>query len=254
MKSIGAETLFLSVLMLLTALPDNLNGENENQTTIGTSTSSGILKTNTGAPNIIPTNTTSKTVNDSTPAPVPTLSSIRPSDNQTKNGTEATTKGRNTTAQYRPANTPSTVLTTGNPTTLNLTHATSNSTEIKPTDGKIEDNFTADLKDVVNLPDVSSNIMPTDHKGATEGGEVPSLSKSKKGIYIGVGCVLAAVVLVVLIFLYKMCQKKPPAAENREVKVSAQTKESVKLLSVKTATPYSDSKRMSPNQMESIEC
>ncbi|KAM4807731.1 endomucin [Rhinophrynus dorsalis] len=77
-----------------------------------------------------------------------------------------------------------------------------------------------------------------------------------KGFLIPVSCVVVVIGIVVIVFLYKMCQRKPPAAESTGPKVSAQNKESVKLLSVKTATPDSDMKRTTPaHHMEFIaEC
>ncbi|KAM3937181.1 endomucin [Leptodactylus fuscus] len=263
MKSIGADPLCLSVLILLSALP-NIYGEDGNQITTVQSTSSGFLSTSVSVSSTIPTHTATKTENGSTPTPPPAIPTNRPSDvtqmnetsfldptsNQTKNKTEATTKVSNTTDQYRSAIPSSTQLTNANYTTINSTHATVSNNEIKPTDGTIEVNTTVSQDNILKSPEVSSDKIPTKHKDE----EKTEPSKSKKGIIIGVGCVLASVVFVALIFLYKMCQNKPQATENNEVKVSAQTKESVKLLSVKTATPYSDSKRMSANQMESIEC
>lgn len=261
MKSIGADTLFLSVLILLTAL-SNVRGEDGNQNTTLPTTSSGVLNTTTGLPTTIPAIITTKTGNGSTATPPPALSTAQSSDlpdNQATNGTEA--KVSNITDQYHPANTSSTVSLNVNLTTPSSTHATSNYVEITPADGKIEVNSTDGQNNVLKSPEESPDKIQTEHKGTRkdngkdqEGEVQPLPAKSKKGIIIGVGCVVAAVVFVVLIFLYKMCQKKPPAAGNNEIKVSAQTKESVKLLSVKTATPYSDSKRMSSNHMESIEC
>ncbi|XP_072261726.1 endomucin isoform X1 [Pyxicephalus adspersus] len=89
-----------------------------------------------------------------------------------------------------------------------------------------------------------------DSSGATE----KRAATSTKGIKIGAGCVAAVIAVIVLVVIYKICQRKPPTAENPEVKASAETKENVKLLSVKTDTPNSDMKRTSSNQMESIEC
>ncbi|XP_075705880.1 endomucin [Rhinoderma darwinii] len=233
MKTIGADTLFISVLILLTALSNYVNGEEGDKTITAQSTASGVLNTSTVVPTTMLPSISTKTGNGLTPTSTPTLPPIRPSDptdNQTKSGTEATSKVSNTTDQYHSANASSTVFTNGDLTRLSTTHATSNYSKIKST-GTWKGNV-KDEKDKAQ----------------------PIALKSKTGIIIGVGCILAVVVLVVLIFLYKMCQKKPPAAENAEIKVSAQTKESVKLLSVKTATPYSDSKSISSNQMESIEC
>ncbi|XP_044158360.1 endomucin isoform X2 [Bufo gargarizans] len=242
-------------------LSNNAGGEDGNQTT--TPQSTGVLNI-TGVPSTIPTKIVTKTETVSTPASIPAVRTTRssdPTDNQTKNGTEATLKVSNTTDQYHPANASSTVLTKVILTTPSWTHATSNYTEIKPEDGKIEGNSTANQSNVPEIPENSSDKMPTENTGIRQnygkdgGGEAPATpSKTKKGIIIGVGCILAAVVFVVLIFLYKMCQKKPPASENSEIKVSTQTKENVKLLSVKTATPYSDSNRISSDQMEFIEC
>ncbi|CAN2388943.1 hypothetical protein PRIEUP_LOCUS16889 [Pristimantis euphronides] len=270
MKSIGADTLFLSVLILLTALPSNSNGEEETPTEPATLTVfqqqhflflcvSGVLKPTTSVHTSLPTSNTTKAEHVWTSAPPPAIPSIRTSDNQTKNGTEATTKVINTTDHSRPANASSSVLSNVRLTVISTTHATPSYTDMKPTEGKKEDNSTASQEHILTTPEVSSD--KTGHRGhkfsisCTESKKIPAPSHLfLAGIIIGVGCVLAAVVFVVLIFLYKMCQKKPPADEHREVKVSSQTKESVKLLSVKSATPYSDSKRMSPSQLESIEC
>ncbi|XP_053317526.1 endomucin isoform X1 [Spea bombifrons] len=70
--------------------------------------------------------------------------------------------------------------------------------------------------------------------------ESPTLNR--KGLLIGVGCVVAVIIFVVLIFLYKICQKKPQEPENTGAKVATQNKESVKLLSVKTSAADSDLK------------
>lgn len=263
MKSIRADTHFLSVLILLTALSD-VSGADGNQTTSLPTTSSGVLNTITGLPTTKPAHTTTKTENGSAATPPPMLPTTRPSDLTdiiAKNRTEVTTKASNTTDQYHPAITSSTVLPNVNLTTPSKTHATSHYVELSPTDERIDVNSTDGQNNVLESKEESSDKIKTKHtgtrkeNGTDEEGEVkPLAAKSKNGIIIGVGCVVAAVVFVVLIFLYKMCQKKPPAAGNSEIKVSAQTKESVKLLSVKTATPYSDSKRMSSNHMESIEC
>ncbi|XP_069599737.1 endomucin isoform X4 [Ranitomeya imitator] len=230
MKTIGANTLFLSGLILLTALLNNVNGEDENQTTTIQTTSLGhrALAPTSVVPARVPMNITLKTENGSSPTPSPDFHMTSTSDlrdNWTKNETEVTIKAN------------------------------------KTTDEKMDNNSTAGQDHNFQSPDVSSDNLPTERKGTKqddgndlEGDAPPAPSNSKKGIIIGIGCVLAAVVFVVLIFLFKMCQKKTPAAENSEIKVSAQTKENVKLLSVKTATPYSDSKRMTSNQMESIEC
>ncbi|XP_069832898.1 endomucin-like isoform X1 [Dendropsophus ebraccatus] len=284
MKSIGAD--MLSVLILLTALPNNVIGEGESQATTAQSLPTGPLKTSTDSPGTTLAHTT-KTANRPTPTipnqhttrpsanrPTPTIpnqhttrasdvtetkltTTPNPADNQTKNESEAITKVVTTTDQghHENVSTPAMI----NVTAITLTHSAPNNTEIIPTDGNMDITSIAGHKNVIETADVSSEKIPTEHKGdgkdkgESEGQQSPS--KSKKGIIIGVGCVLGAVVFVVLIFLYKMCQKKPPAAETSEIKVnrSPQTKESVKLLSVKTATPYSDSKRIS-NQMESIEC
>ncbi|XP_069832899.1 uncharacterized protein [Dendropsophus ebraccatus] len=267
MKSIGAD--MLSVLILLTALPNNVIGEGESQATTAQSLPTGPLKTSTDSPGTTLAHTT-KTANRPTPT-IPNQHTTRasdvtetkltttpnPADNQTKNESEAITKVVTTTDQghHENVSTPAMI----NVTAITLTHSAPNNTEIIPTDGNMDITSIAGHKNVIETADVSSEKIPTEHKGdgkdkgESEGQQSPS--KSKKGIIIGVGCVLGAVVFVVLIFLYKMCQKKPPAAETSEIKVnrSPQTKESVKLLSVKTATPYSDSKRIS-NQMESIEC
>ncbi|XP_077332749.1 endomucin [Lithobates pipiens] len=91
-----------------------------------------------------------------------------------------------------------------------------------------------------------------DHGGSNSSDGTEKMSaKSNKGIKIGAGCVAAVIAVIVLVVIYKICQKKPPAAENAEEKACAETKENVKLLSVKTETP-TDMKRT--NQMESIEC
>ncbi|XP_069599738.1 endomucin isoform X5 [Ranitomeya imitator] len=208
MKTIGANTLFLSGLILLTG--------------------HRALAPTSVVPARVPMNITLKTENGSSPTPSPDFHMTSTSDlrdNWTKNETEVTIKAN------------------------------------KTTDEKMDNNSTAGQDHNFQSPDVSSDNLPTERKGTKqddgndlEGDAPPAPSNSKKGIIIGIGCVLAAVVFVVLIFLFKMCQKKTPAAENSEIKVSAQTKENVKLLSVKTATPYSDSKRMTSNQMESIEC
>ncbi|XP_077134006.1 endomucin isoform X2 [Ranitomeya variabilis] len=242
MKTIGADTLFLSGLILLTALLNNVNGEDENQTTAIQTTSSGhgVLAPTSVVPAAVPINITLKTENGSSPTPSPdfhTTSTSDLRDNRTKNETEVTIKANNTTDEYHPANS-RTLLTNGNLTTISWTTTISSHVNIKPSDEKMDNNSTAGQDHNFQSPDVSSDNLPTE----------------RKGIIIGIGCVLAAVVFVVLIFLFKMCQKKTPAAENSEIKVSTQTKENVKLLSVKTATPYSDSKRMTSNQMESIEC
>ncbi|XP_056422568.1 uncharacterized protein LOC130362316 isoform X2 [Hyla sarda] len=256
MKSIGADTLFLSVLILVTALSKNVSRAVNISTTTVKPTSSE---------------------NGSTPTSPPALSTTRPSDvtkinlaitpdpadNQTKNATEAITKVSTTTDQNLQANASNSVITNVNLTTVSSNYSTPNYVEVQPTDGNIKVNSSADQDNLLKFPEVSSDAMPTERKdilkdeGKDKGHEEqPTTSKSKNGIIIGVGGILAAVVLVVLLFLYKMCQKKPPAVEYSEEKVnrSSQTKESVKLLSVKTATPFSDSKRMSSNQMESIEC
>ncbi|XP_077133995.1 endomucin isoform X1 [Ranitomeya variabilis] len=265
MKTIGADTLFLSGLILLTALLNNVNGEDENQTTAIQTTSSGhgVLAPTSVVPAAVPINITLKTENGSSPTPSPdfhTTSTSDLRDNRTKNETEVTIKANNTTDEYHPANS-RTLLTNGNLTTISWTTTISSHVNIKPSDEKMDNNSTAGQDHNFQSPDVSSDNLPTERKGTKqddgndlEGDAPPAPSNSKKGIIIGIGCVLAAVVFVVLIFLFKMCQKKTPAAENSEIKVSTQTKENVKLLSVKTATPYSDSKRMTSNQMESIEC
>ncbi|KAM4049033.1 endomucin isoform 2-T2 [Anomaloglossus baeobatrachus] len=226
MKTIGADTLLLSVLILLIALLNNVNGTDEKQTSTKQTTSTGpsVLITTiavpASVPTILPTNTTSKTENGSTPTPptdLPTTSTSDPRDNQTKNGTEATTKTSNTTDQYQVQNSSSTLLTNDNLTTISWTTTISNHIDIKPSDGKIDINSTAGQDQIHQNPKESSDNIPTEHKGPKqddgkdqEGDPPPTPSKSKKGIIIGVGCVLAAVVFVVLIFLYKMCQKKPP--------------------------------------------
>ncbi|XP_040185950.1 endomucin isoform X1 [Rana temporaria] len=93
-----------------------------------------------------------------------------------------------------------------------------------------------------------------DHGSSNSSGGTEKISAtSNKGIKIGAGCVAAVIAVIVLVVIYKICQKKPPAAENEEEKACAETKENVKLLSVKTETP-TDMKRTSSNQMESIEC
>ncbi|XP_063314647.1 endomucin-like isoform X2 [Pelobates fuscus] len=77
---------------------------------------------------------------------------------------------------------------------------------------------------------------------------------NRKGLLIGVGCVVAVIVSVVLVFLCKICRKKLRAAENTGSKVSPQNKESVKLLSVKTSPADSDVKRMAlPHQLDYID-
>ncbi|XP_068087779.1 uncharacterized protein [Hyperolius riggenbachi] len=80
--------------------------------------------------------------------------------------------------------------------------------------------------------------------------------KSQKGVIVPVVvCVVAGIAVVLLVVLYKMCQKKPAVPERmEEVKPTDQTKENVKLLSVKTSPPTSDAKRTPASQMESIEC
>ncbi|XP_073445442.1 endomucin isoform X2 [Dendrobates tinctorius] len=242
MKTIGANTLILSVLILLTG--------------------HSVLAPTTVVPATIPTNITSRTENGSSPTPSPDIPMTSTSDlrdNQTKNETEETIKASNTTDEYHPANS-RTLLTNGNLTTISWTTTISSHVNITPSDATMDNNSTTGQDHNFQSLDVSSDNLPTERKGTKQDdrkdqeGDAPPPSNSKKGIIIGVGCVLSAVVFVVLIFLFKMCQKKNPAAENSEIKVSAQTKESVKLLSVKTATPYSDSKRMTSNQLESIEC
>ncbi|XP_063774605.1 endomucin isoform X9 [Pseudophryne corroboree] len=148
-------------------------------------------------------------------------------DSQTKNGFETSTRLNQSTENY-------------------ATIPDIGTTE--KTKDNITDNITAGpqiVDKVYDQEDTSKNDI--------NGGKPTSL-KAKKEIVIGVGCVLSVIVLVVLVFLYKMCQKKAPVSENTELKGSAQNKDSVKLLSVKSATPYTDAKRMSSNQMEFVEC
>ncbi|XP_053559460.1 uncharacterized protein LOC128649926 isoform X2 [Bombina bombina] len=70
--------------------------------------------------------------------------------------------------------------------------------------------------------------------------------RSKKGI-VTVVCILLAVIIsiVIAVFLYKICQRKTPVVEQAGTKTSAQNKENVKLISVRTSATDSDLKRTS---------
>ncbi|XP_018419769.1 PREDICTED: endomucin [Nanorana parkeri] len=124
---------------------------------------------------------------------------------------------------------------------------------------------TEDLNKDVTAYTVASNMSTASPKEEiqvfkTEDGNISSndtkklSGSSNRGIKIGASCVAAVITVIVLVVIYKICQKKPPAVENTGVKMSAETKENVKLLSVKTEAPNSDTKRTSSNQMECIEC
>ncbi|KAM5194726.1 endomucin isoform 1-T1 [Mantella aurantiaca] len=120
-------------------------------------------------------------------------------------------------------------------------------------DSKTQDNS--------NSSSGADKISATSDKDSTKqdsnnssGGADKMSATSNRGIKIGAGCVAAVIGVIVLVVIYKICQRKSPATENTEVKTSAETKENVKLLSVKTETPNSDMKRSSSNQMECIEC
>ncbi|XP_073511487.1 endomucin isoform X2 [Phyllobates terribilis] len=226
MKTIGADTLFLSVLILLTALLNNVNGEDEKQTTNTQKTSSGhnSLAPTASVPSTIPTNIATKTENGSSPTSSADFRMTITSDlrnnqtkSETKSETEATIKASNTNDEYHLTNSSRTLLTNGNLTTISWTTTVSSHIDIKPSDGKMDINSTAGQDQNLQSPEVSSDNIPTERKGTKqddgkdqEGDAPPTPSNSKKGIIIGVGCVLAAVVFVVLIFLFKMCQKKPP--------------------------------------------
>ncbi|KAM4706642.1 endomucin [Discoglossus pictus] len=78
--------------------------------------------------------------------------------------------------------------------------------------------------------------------------EAKNSKANPKGIIMVVCIVLAVIVSIVIVaFLYKMCKRKPPAVENTGAKTSAQNKENVKLISVKTSPQESDGKRTSHN-------
>ncbi|CAH2301265.1 Hypothetical predicted protein [Pelobates cultripes] len=100
-----------------------------------------------------------------------------------------------------------------------------------------------------------SSINPKSNSNTQEQeDEKKQQTLNRKGLLIGVGCVVAVIVSVVLVFLCKICRKKPQAAENAGSKVSPQNKESVKLLSVKTSPADSDVKRMAlPHQLDYID-
>ncbi|XP_072261727.1 endomucin isoform X2 [Pyxicephalus adspersus] len=126
--------------------------------------------------------------------------------------------------------------------------------------GETQTKPTVDEK-VTTEPSGKAQTQPTIHDkdsmkqdNSDSSGGTKKTPASNKGIKIGAGCVAAVIAVIVLVVIYKICQRKPPTAENPEVKASAETKENVKLLSVKTDTPNSDMKRTSSNQMESIEC
>ncbi|XP_068087788.1 endomucin-like isoform X2 [Hyperolius riggenbachi] len=134
----------------------------------------------------------------------------------------------------------------------------------EPTDAKHGDKITTERDNVVP----SSAAPPpekttTGLKGFTArpdknqiDGPNKETPKSQKGVIVPVVvCVVAGIAVVLLVVLYKMCQKKPAVPERmEEVKPTDQTKENVKLLSVKTSPPTSDAKRTPASQMESIEC
>ncbi|XP_075465292.1 endomucin isoform X2 [Ascaphus truei] len=80
----------------------------------------------------------------------------------------------------------------------------------------------------------NKNTKPTD---------APSFSSIWTAVCIALGVIVS---IVILAFLCKMCQRKTPAVQHTGTKTSAQNKESVKLLSVKTSTPDSDVKRIAP--------
>eukprot|EP00079_Xenopus_tropicalis_P014547 XP_004911155.1 PREDICTED: endomucin isoform X1 [Xenopus tropicalis] len=67
------------------------------------------------------------------------------------------------------------------------------------------------------------------------------------GFIIPLSSILVPFLIVVSVCLYKMCQGKSPVAESAENKLSAQNKESVKLLSVKSSDIDSDLKRATPS-------
>ncbi|KAM5194727.1 endomucin isoform 2-T2 [Mantella aurantiaca] len=126
------------------------------------------------------------------------------------------------------------------------------------TTASIQDSKTQDNS---NSSSGADKISATSDKDSTKqdsnnssGGADKMSATSNRGIKIGAGCVAAVIGVIVLVVIYKICQRKSPATENTEVKTSAETKENVKLLSVKTETPNSDMKRSSSNQMECIEC
>ncbi|XP_041435608.1 endomucin-like isoform X2 [Xenopus laevis] len=77
--------------------------------------------------------------------------------------------------------------------------------------------------------------------------EMEQSSIKLTGLAIPLSCILVPILLVVAVCLYKMCQKKSPAAESTDTKLSAQNKESVKLLSVKSSATDSDLKRAMPS-------
>ncbi|XP_071974580.1 endomucin isoform X2 [Engystomops pustulosus] len=234
MKSIGADSLFLSFLILLTATHGN--GEDGNQVMTVQSTTSGVLRTTSAVTSATPTDITAKTGNHSTLTPSPVLPTTKPSDvtkttdavtqtptnNHTKNGTEATPKVSNTSDQYNPVNDSSTASSVTNRTTPSSTPATLNYTETEPTDVNTDDNSTAGRNNVLAYPEGSSDQTTSDQTGDIK----PIPPRSKKGVIIGVVCVLASVVFVVLIFLYKMCQKKPQGktmAEEENIKAAGDT-------------------------------
>ncbi|XP_063774553.1 endomucin isoform X3 [Pseudophryne corroboree] len=245
MKPIRAAALVLSVINLLT-VSSNTSGVNS---TSSEATTQGILISNISATNVTPT------YNASTKTDI--------TDSQTKNGFETSTRLNQSTDHYHPTATSSKLLTSAILTRQRTTNRTSSNTTITPrenyatipdigTTEKTKDNITDNITAGPQIVDKVYDQEDTS-KNDINGGKPTSL-KAKKEIVIGVGCVLSVIVLVVLVFLYKMCQKKAPVSENTELKGSAQNKDSVKLLSVKSATPYTDAKRMSSNQMEFVEC
>ncbi|XP_073457642.1 endomucin isoform X4 [Aquarana catesbeiana] len=128
-------------------------------------------------------------------------------------------------------------------------------TQKPPTNHKVQDskdhNSSNSSGDTEKMS-ATSNKDSKDHNSSNSSGDTEKMSAtSNKGIKIGAGCVAAVISVIVLVIIYKICQKKPPAQENAEEKACAETKENVKLISVKTESP-TDMKRT--NQMESIEC
>ncbi|XP_075057283.1 endomucin [Mixophyes fleayi] len=291
MKPIGAAALVLSCISLLTVSSStsgvtSASSQPTNQVSSSTTTSApsassqsttqGILSSSTATTSVTPTsNASAKTESNLAPTSLQTPPTLKPSelaDNQTNNGTDISIKLNQTIDQYHPTTASTKIFSSNNHTSENGTNVTTVSPAIKPTGKyittpdigttkvKTKDNTTAGQHNNVNgidqIASVNNAIGQEENMDIENhmNGEKQSSTKNKNGIVIGVGCVLAVIVLVVLVFLYKICQKKAPASENTGLKVSAPNKESVKLLSVKTATPYTDAKRISSNQMEFIEC
>ncbi|XP_053559459.1 uncharacterized protein LOC128649926 isoform X1 [Bombina bombina] len=93
----------------------------------------------------------------------------------------------------------------------------------------------------LNLKDVTLEPKNNDNNVAND-----NYLRSKKGI-VTVVCILLAVIIsiVIAVFLYKICQRKTPVVEQAGTKTSAQNKENVKLISVRTSATDSDLKRTS---------